>query len=52
MIEFIMRMILGHCHKWVMVSTINVTNDGGKIGEIRVLQCEVCGNMRNHKVKW
>lgn len=55
MFKFLQKIFIGHSHKWIQDSVINVTDsDGTKtpIGRIIVLRCEVCGNMKNHKVKW
>jgi len=54
MIELLQRLFLGHSHKWTIHETMMVRNDGGDSyeGKIVVLQCEVCGKLKNHKIEW
>jgi hypothetical protein len=52
MIDFLHRLFIGHTHNWVEVKTIRcgVDETGVPDAYIYVLQCSICGDMKNHKV--
>jgi hypothetical protein len=51
MVEILYRFFIGHNHKWIERNEVNAGN--GEIPEciIVVLRCEVCGKLKNHKIK-
>lgn len=54
MIELLQRLIIGHLHKWIREETVGVVSSDGDAlaGKIIIMQCDVCGKLKNHKVKW
>lgn len=52
MLEFLHRLFIGHNHKWVEYHRVNArSSSGGDIEYIIVvLQCEICGELKNHRI--
>lgn len=53
MVELLYRLFIGHNHRWVLERTVNAKETGDVIPSqiILVLQCSVCGCMKNHRIK-
>lgn len=53
MIEFLQRILIGHNHKWTIERTVDVKEDGALLASKRilVLQCSICGSMKNHTIQ-
>jgi len=54
MIELLKRIFIGHNHKWVRMENVNVKEEYGDnyAGALIIQQCEICGKLKNHRVKW
>lgn len=52
MLEFLYRIFIGHNHKWKIVEErVRASHYPGRIqGLVYVLQCEVCGNVKQKDI--
>jgi hypothetical protein len=52
MLEFLYRLIIGHHHKWEINQTVKVLekDEPNPSKLIVVLQCSVCGKLKNHHI--
>jgi hypothetical protein len=47
MLEFLYKVFIGHNHKWELLQSINRTDNEGTVnGIVKVLQCSICGTIK------
>lgn len=52
MLEFLYKLFIGHVHKYEIIDTNPIVDDNGKrIGTLYVQKCQVCGKLKQFKVR-
>jgi hypothetical protein len=52
-LRLIQFLIFGHIHKWKIISKVNLYNSASSSmphGDRYVLQCEICGNLKQKDI--
>ena len=52
MLELLYRLLIGHHHKWEIIESKRIVKERGgiAIGSLKIVQCKICGKVKQTKL--